>query len=101
MEGVIDFKQNPEQLARDSIDKQLRNCGWVIQNLRGINLGAGQGIAVREYPTDEGPADYILFVDRKPVGIIEAKRAEEGVRLPTVDNSCRIDSSLLRCAIDR
>ncbi len=39
------------------------------------------GVAVREYPTDIGPADYVLFVDKKPVGIIEAKRNEEGVHL--------------------
>ncbi len=39
------------------------------------------GIAVREYQTDIGPADYVLFVDKKPVGIIEAKRIEEGIHL--------------------
>ncbi|MCI1753541.1 MAG: DEAD/DEAH box helicase family protein [Flavobacteriales bacterium] len=33
---------------------------------------------MREYQTDVGPADYILFVDRKPVGVVEAKKAEEG-----------------------
>ena len=71
--------QNPEQLARDNIDKQLIACGWVIQNKNQINLNAGLGIAVREYQTDIGPADYVLFVDKKPVGIIEAKRAEEAV----------------------
>ena len=46
-----------------------------------INLNAGIGIAVREYQTDIGPADYVLFVDKKPVGIIEAKREEEAVHL--------------------
>ena len=73
--------QNPEQLARDQIDKQLIACGWEIQHKDKINLAAGPGIAVREYLTDAGPADYVLFVDRKPVGLIEAKREEEGVRL--------------------
>ena len=68
--------QNAEQIARDKIDKQLITCGWVIQNKNQINLNAGLGIAVREYQTDIGPADYVLFVDKKPVGIIEAKRAE-------------------------
>ncbi len=75
------MNQNPEQLARDEIDKQLLACGWLIQNKSKINLNAGLGIAVREYQTDIGPADYVLFVDKKPVGIIEAKRAEEGVHL--------------------
>src|SRR5665647_1781662 len=73
--------QNPEQLARDNIDKQLIACGWLIQDKSKINLNAGLGIAVREYLTDVGPADYVLFVDKKPVGVIEAKRAEEGVHL--------------------
>lgn len=73
--------QNPEQLARDQIDQQLIACGWIIQHKDKINLAAGPGIAVREFLTDAGPADYVLFVDRKPVGLIEAKREEEGVRL--------------------
>jgi type I restriction enzyme R subunit len=73
--------QNPEQIARDYIDKQLLDCGWVIQDKTKINLSAGLGVAVREYQTNVGPADYVLFVDKKPVGIIEAKRAEEGIHL--------------------
>jgi len=36
---------------------------------------------VREYQTDVAPADYVLFVDRKPIGIIEAKREDEGFPL--------------------
>lgn len=75
--------QNPEQIARDNIDRQLIACGWIIQDKNKINLNAGLGIAVREYQTDIGPADYVLFVDKKPVGIIEAKRTEDGVRLVT------------------
>ena len=75
------MNQNPEQLARDIIDRQLLACGWVIQSKNQINLNAASGVAVREYQTDIGPADYVLFVDKKPVGIIEAKRAEEAVHL--------------------
>ena len=48
-------------------------------------MNASQGVAVREYPTDIGPADYVLFVDCKPVGVIEAKRVEAGERLTTVE----------------
>ncbi len=77
--------QNPEQIARDHIDKQLIACGWIIQDKKKFNLAAGLGIAIREYQTDIGPADYVLFVDKKAVGIIEAKREEEGVRLTTVE----------------
>ena len=77
--------QNPEQIARDNIDKQLLACGWVIQDKKKFNLAAGLGVAIREYQTDIGPADYVLFVDKKPIGIIEAKREEEGLRLTTVE----------------
>ena len=73
--------QDPEQIARDNIDRQLIACGWVIQNKKQINLTAGLGVAVTEYQTDIGPADYVLFVAGKPVGVIEAKKEEEGVRL--------------------
>ena len=75
------MNQTPEQLARDNIDRQLTACGWIVQDKKHIDLSAGSGVAVREYYTDIGPADYILFVDRKPVGVIEAKKEEEGVRL--------------------
>src|SRR6476659_2703044 len=75
------MNQNPEQIARDEIDKQLTSCGWIVQDKKHINLRAGLGVAVCEYQTNVGPADYLLFVDGKPVGLIEAKREEEGVRL--------------------
>lgn len=77
------MNQNPEQIARDHIDAQLIACGWVIQSKKQINLAAVMGVAVREYQTDVGPADYVLFIDKKPVGIIEAKRSEEGLHLVT------------------
>ena len=63
----------PEAQARQQIDAKLIAAGWVLQDLKQLNLGAGQGVAVREYPTDTGPADYALFIDRAPVGLIEAK----------------------------
>jgi type I restriction enzyme R subunit len=75
------MNQNPEQITRDHIDQLLLASGWVIQDNKQVNLAAGIGVAVREYQTNVGPADYALFVDKKPVGIIEAKREEEGVKL--------------------
>lgn len=75
--------QNPEQQARDQIDLQLTRAGWVIQDLKKVNLNSSLGVAVREYQTDVGPVDYLLFVDGKPCGVIEAKRAEEGHRIST------------------
>jgi len=62
--------KTPEQIARDKIDTLLAACGWIVQDLKKIDWSQGLGIAVREYPTDTGPADYLLFVGRKPVGII-------------------------------
>lgn len=73
--------QTPEQMARDKIDTMLQQAGWKVQDRKALNFNAGIGIAVREYPTDIGPVDYVLFIDRKPVGVIEAKREEEGHRL--------------------
>ena len=91
------MNQNPEQIARDHIDKQLLACGWIIQDKKKINLAAGLGIAIREYQTDIGPADYVLFVDKKAVGIIEAKREEEGIRLTSVeDQSLQYATAKLR-----
>lgn len=75
------LNQNPEQRARDQIDRMLAASGWVIQNKSNLNPAAALGVAVREFTTDAGPADYVLFVDRKAVGVIEAKRAEEGHHL--------------------
>ncbi len=79
------MNQNPEQIARDEIDKQLAACGWIIQGKTSINLAAGIGVAVREYQTTTGPADYVLFVDKKPVGIIEAKEKNKGIQLTSVE----------------
>lgn len=80
------MNQTPEQIARESIDKQLFNCGWSVQDKKKINLSESLGVAVREYQTDVGPADYVLFVDKKPVGVIKAKREDEGFRLTQVED---------------
>ena len=71
----------PEAKAREKIDHKLALAGWQVQDLKQLNLGAATGIAVREYPTDSGPADYVLFVNRIAVGVIEAKRDEEGANI--------------------
>ena len=77
--------QNPEQKARDNIDQMLIASGWQVQDKEKINLNAALGVAIREYQTDVGPADYALFVDKQAVGIIEAKREEEGQNITTVE----------------
>ena len=75
----------PEAHARRIIDRQLADAGWLVQDLKTAHLGAATGIAVREFITDAGPADYVLFVDRRPVGVIEAKREEAGETLTATE----------------
>ena len=58
--------QTPEQKARDSIDAMLEQAGWLVQDKKKIDFSAGLGIAIREYQTDAGPADYVLFIDKNP-----------------------------------
>ena len=57
------------------IDEQLAACGWAVQDYKHAAVAAARGVAVREVPTGAGPADYVLFVDRQAVGVIEAKKA--------------------------
>ena len=64
----------PEQLARQQIDAQLVACGWVVQDYKQFNPSAGRGIALREAPLKSGTCDYLLLVDRKAVGVAEAKK---------------------------
>ena len=66
--------RSPEELAREKIDRLLTQCGWRLQNRSTINLSAGQGIAIREaLLKDRDEADYLLFVDGKAIGTVEAK----------------------------
>lgn len=84
---------NPGQLSRQQIDEQLRACGWIVQDYRAIDFSAGRGIAVREVPLKTGPCDYLLLVDRKALGVVEAKKV--GTTLSTVaDQSSRYSNSL-------
>jgi type I restriction enzyme R subunit len=64
----------PEDLARQKIDAMLEEAGWVVQDRNRLNLAAGRGVAVREFSTASGAADYLLFVDEMPVGTVEAKK---------------------------
>ena len=75
---------NPEAAARINIDQQLEACGWVVQDYRHAAVAAAPGVAVREVPTEAGPADYVLFVDGQAVGVIEAKK--EGTALTGVES---------------
>jgi len=63
----------PEEKARQDIDNLLELAGWKVQDLQELNLNASSGVAVREFPLQNGIADYLLFIDKKAVGVIEAK----------------------------
>ncbi|WP_257266032.1 DEAD/DEAH box helicase family protein [Endozoicomonas sp. ONNA2] len=79
------INQTPEQIARDNIDQMLAKAGWVVQERKTLDWKAGPGIAVTEYTGSSGRSDYVLFVDRKAVGIIEAKAEDKGYNLTTVE----------------
>ena len=66
-----------EDKARVEIDTMLEAAGWAVQDARDVNLAAGRGVAVREFVLEppHGRVDYLLFVDREAVGVIEAKPA--------------------------
>ncbi len=74
-----------EQRARVLIDRQLTDAGWSVQDRSGLNLFASQGVAVREVimAAGHGRADYLLYVDQRTVGAIEAK--PEGTTLSGVE----------------
>ena len=66
----------PEENAREEIDKCLNVSGWAIQDADKVNLTAALGVAIRAFPLerDHGFADYLLYVDGKAAGVIEAKK---------------------------
>jgi len=74
----------PEEKARRNIDHLLELAGWRVQDLKEYDPNQSLGVAVREFPLSSGEADYILFIDRKAVGVIEAK--PEGATLGGVDS---------------
>lgn len=72
----------PEQLARVKIDELLTDAGWVLQDYTHFDRQAALGVAVREFQLPNGPCDYLLFVEGKAAGVIEAKKA--GITLSAV-----------------
>lgn len=75
----------PEDKAREKIDEALQKAGWKIQDMKEANLGAGKGVALRNFPlaSGHGFADYLLYVDGRAAGVIEAKK--EGATLTGVE----------------
>jgi type I restriction enzyme R subunit len=66
----------PEQKARVSIDTLLQQAGWHVCNMANANIHGHRGVALREFPLNPGFgfADYLLYIDGKAAGVIEAKR---------------------------
>lgn len=63
----------PENRARKVIDKKLLQSGWIIQDLRKLNLTAALGVVVREFPTSTGEVDYALFLDTYYTRVLSVK----------------------------
>ncbi|HEX9952155.1 MAG TPA: hypothetical protein VGB53_10330 [Rubricoccaceae bacterium] len=64
---------HPEAKARVEINALLAAAGWAVQDHKRMNLSNGPGVVVLEFPFQTGAADYLLFVDRKAIGVIEAE----------------------------
>jgi len=75
----------PEQKTRVSIDALLTAAGWHVCDVANANIHAATGVAIREFPLNPGFgfADYLLYVNGKACGVIEAKK--EGVPLKGVE----------------
>lgn len=73
-----------EQSTRALIDQQLRDRGWEadtskIRFSKGVRPAKSRNLAIAEWPTKSGPADYALFVGQRCVGIVEAKRYQKNI----------------------
>ncbi|MDV6345588.1 DEAD/DEAH box helicase family protein [Nitrosomonas sp. Is37] len=74
-----------EQRARENIDRLLTAAGWLVCDADKVNIHVARGIAIREFPLKSGHgfADYLLYVNGKAAGVIEAKKV--GVTLTGVE----------------
>jgi type I restriction enzyme R subunit len=75
----------PEDQAREHIDQALEQAGWKVQDYKSAHLHAGRGVVLRNFPllSGHGFADYLLYIDGKAAGVIEAKK--EGFPLVGVE----------------
>ena len=80
--------------TRVIVDEQLRAVGWEVDstNLRhsaGTRPRRNRNLAIAEWPTATGPADYALFVGEELVGVVEAKRKRKNVAASVEDQAER------------
>jgi type I restriction enzyme, R subunit len=75
----------PEDQARENIDAALEKAGWKVQDYKKANLSAARGVALRNFTLINGLgfADYLLYIDAKAAGVVEAKK--EGFPLVGVE----------------
>ena len=75
----------PEERARQQIDRLLAAAGWRVQDFKAADLTAARGVALREFELNpgHGTADYLLYVDGRACGVIEAKK--QGATLTGVE----------------
>jgi type I restriction enzyme R subunit len=73
------MSNTPEDKSRKTIDDLLSKADWSIQDRDLANLSAARGVAIREFPLKSGYgfADYLLYVDGAPAGVVEAKKEGE------------------------
>lgn len=70
-------KESERITRKKRIDTKLSDCGWtIIPHDVQLDTQSLRAHAVEEYPTDNGPADYALFVNGNLLGLIEAKKVE-------------------------
>src|SRR5688500_2341712 len=83
--GILAPMLGPEDQAREKIDAALEKAGWRVQDYKNASLQAGRGVALRNFPlaSGHGFADYLLYLDGRAAGIIEAKK--EGFPLVGVE----------------
>lgn len=73
-----------EAETRKLIDQQLRAAGWEVDSAalthaRGARPQKGRNLAIAEWPTKRGPADYVLFCGLTAIGVVEAKKKNKNV----------------------
>lgn len=87
-----------EASTRERIDQQLRDKGWdadtkQLRYAQGIRPAKGRNMAIAEWPTTSGPADYAMFIGTKLIGVVEAKRRRKNVSA-AIDQAERYSASI-------
>ena len=84
-DAVSDDLELDENATRQLIDQQLRDAGWeadsaTLRYANGVRPQKNRNLAIAEWPTESGPADYVLFIGLVPIAVVEAKRKNKNVK---------------------